>query len=230
MHKIYLAIIGVLLVAGGAYVATSDNVAQNNAQDEYVVDASDYVVPHPYVSELPKEAISTSERDGLIMMREEEKLAHDVYITLYDKWGINIFRNIASSEQTHTESVRYLLERYDIADPVQHETVGEFTNSDFTELYNALVAQGSQSLTDALTVGATIEDLDINDLQELMAQTDNQDIIAVYENLVRGSRNHLRAFSRQLERQGASYTAQYISQEEVDDILSGSQERGNRPW
>jgi hypothetical protein len=75
-------------------------------------------------------------------------------------------------------------------------------------------------------VGATIEDLDIYDLRALKKDTSNSDIMTVYNNLEKGSRNHLRAFSRQISRNGGSYEAQYLTQEEIDDILSGSQEKG----
>ena len=66
------------------------------------------------IASLPKEAINIEERNGLVLMREEEKMAHDVYSFLYDKWNIMIFNNIASSEQTHTNAVLELLDKYDI--------------------------------------------------------------------------------------------------------------------
>ncbi len=190
------------------------------------MDASDYIVAHNQVSALPIENLSQEEKDGLVMMREEEKLAHDVYITLYEKWQNNIFRNIASSESTHTDAVRYLIERYNLEDPVKDNAVGIFSNQIFSKLYRELVEKGNNSLSDALFVGATIEDLDIKDLQDLISKTNNQDILVVYDNLSRGSRNHLRSFTKQLSRLGVSYSAQYLTQEQVDKIISSEQERG----
>ena len=35
---------------------------------------------------MPKAELTTTETAGLLRMREEEKLAHDVYSTLYDQW------------------------------------------------------------------------------------------------------------------------------------------------
>jgi len=195
--------------------------------EEYVVDASDYVVAHPLVSTLPEEEISSEERMSLLDMRQEEKLARDVYRTLYDAWGIQIFRNIAQSEQTHTDSVRYLLERYAIEDPIRDDTIGVYGEEKWATLYEQLVEQGMRSQEEALMVGITIEDLDIADIRKSLSFIDNQDIIAVYENLERGSRNHMRAFSRQLDRYGKVYEAQYLTQSEVEEILEGSQERGN---
>ncbi|MBN2884330.1 DUF2202 domain-containing protein [Patescibacteria group bacterium] len=207
-------------------IASNGEIAIMNTDGSDIVDVSDYIIPHNQIADLPIENLSTEERDSLIMMREEEKLAHDVYTTLYEKWGLNIFRNIAQSESTHTDSVRYLLERYDIEDPVKDDAVGVFTNPTFTELYNSLVAQGEESLASALIVGATIEDLDIKDLNELSQIVNNADILEIYNNLNRGSRNHLRSFSRQLDRQGVRYSAQYLSQAEVDVILGSGQEQG----
>jgi len=178
------------------------------------------------IDAIPKQPISEEEKEGLIEMREEEKLARDVYLTLYNKWGLQIFKNIAESEQTHTDSVKYLLDRYNIPDPVKSDEVGKFSNPKFEELYTKLVEKGSKSVVDALTVGATIEDLDIADLKNWISKTDNEDIKFVYENLMGGSRNHMRAFVGMLERYGANYTPQYISQEEYGQIISSLMERG----
>lgn len=227
---IAIFIAAVVVMQGGKTMVRSGDksmVINDNEENLNVVDSSDYIVAHQQIANLPMETLSTEERAGLIMMREEEKLAHDVYITLYEKWGVNAFNNIAKSELTHTESVRYLLEKYDIEDPVKENTVGVFSSQVFSDLYNELVSKGEESLVSALMVGATIEDLDIKDLNELSAKVDNQDILEIYANLNRGSRNHLRSFSRQLAKQGETYSAQYLSQEEINDILNSSQERGN---
>lgn len=199
---------------------------QNDRGNVETVVAEDFVSARPGIVALPRESLSQEEIDGLLLMREEEKLARDVYQTLYDKWGIRIFSNIAQSEQTHTEAVRDLLEKYDLADPVTDDTIGVFVNEDMQALYNSLTEEGKRSEVDALRVGATIEDLDINDLEDLLKQTDNEDITLVYENLVRGSRNHLRAFTRQLTNRGETYEPSYISVEDYEAIIANSQETG----
>ena len=174
------------------------------------------------------EDLSDEEIAGLLLMREEEKLARDVYLELYDIWGQQIFSNIASSEETHTQAVLSLIEKYDLTDPVVDDSRGVFANSDLQTLYNNLVQQGSNSLVEALKVGATVEDLDIKDLQELNAVSDNQDITAVYNNLEKGSRNHLRSFTSVLESRGETYTAQYVSEEEYNSIVSQDLETGTQ--
>jgi hypothetical protein len=107
------------------------------------------------------------------------------------------------------------------------EEPGKFTNPDFQKLYDQLVAKGSGSLVEAFKTGALIEDLDIKDLMEFLQEVTNENIIMVFENLTKGSRNHLRAFNRQLVRFGITYTPEYISQEEFDNIIGSPHEAGN---
>lgn len=167
----------------------------------------------------PSDTISPVETEMLIYMREEEKLARDVYITMYSIYHVPIFNNISKSEQHHMNQVLCLLEYYSIPDPVSADT-GIFTNPDMQALYNDLVTQGSISLNDALTVGATIEDLDISDLEEHIAETSNEAIITIFERLACASGNHIRSFSAWLTNRGITYVPQYISQEEYDAIIS----------
>ena len=179
------------------------------------------------IASLPKEAINIEERNGLILMREEEKMAHDVYSFLYDKWNIMIFNNIASSEQTHTDAVLELLDKYDIDDPASGKNIGVFNDTSLQRMYNQLLINGNYSLLSALTVGATIEDLDIYDLEKLILKADNQDIAFVYNNLLKASRNHMRAFYSQIVNNGGTYRAKYISQQQLEDIVNSPKEVGS---
>jgi hypothetical protein len=178
------------------------------------------------VGELPYQEVDAAEREDLVFMREEEKLARDVYRALDDLWGMRVFRNIAGAEQSHMNALLTLLEKYEIPDPVGSNGPGEFSSSQLQTLYDELIAQGSQSLIDALVVGATIEDLDIHDLDTALGRTDNEDIRTVYQNLQKGSRNHLRAFVGLLEDSGVPYEPQYISTDEFEQIMSTPWERG----
>lgn len=160
-------------------------------------------------------------------MREEEKLARDVYTTLHGKWGVPIFENIASSEQVHTNAVLTLLNKYSLTDPVGSNAVGVFADTTLQKLYTQLVSQGSASIAGAYIVGATIEDLDISDLKKALVNVDNQDIKFVYDNLTKGSRNHIRSFYGQVVNSGGSYTAQFISQTELEAIINSPHETGS---
>lgn len=171
--------------------------------------------------------ISSLEATSLKFMREEEKLARDVYITLYAVWGTPIFKNISDSEQSHTTAVASLLDKYGIEDPVTDDTVGSYTDPAFTELFNALVAYGSESFENALKVGTEIEELDIADLNEQLSIIKQDDIIDTYNNLLKGSRNHLRSFYSLVLDAGFEYTPTHITQEEFDAIVNSDYETGN---
>jgi hypothetical protein len=171
--------------------------------------------------------LTEEEAGGLLFMREEEKLAHDVYMALYELWGQPIFKNIAASEQVHTDTVKLLLNKYEIPDPAEVSPLGQFSDQDLQALYDQLVEIGSASLADALKVGTAVEEIDILDLEKYISQTELADITQVYENLLAGSQNHLRSFVTTLERQtGETFQPEYLSQEAYDEIISGSFETG----
>lgn len=208
-----------------------NNLSQSTDNLEYIVDESDILDTNYLLDMSSTSTLSDQERMWLIQMREEEKLARDVYTTLGDKRWAKIFSNIAESEQTHTIAVKNLLTIYDIPDPVLDDTVGKFTSSSMQKLYNDLISQWSNSLLDALTVGAIVEDLDISDLNQLIKQTDKENIITVYNNLNKWSRNHLRAYVKNINQNGGTYSPQYISLSEYNDIISSQQERwSNGIW
>lgn len=209
-------------------LAISLITAALNANAEDLSVESTETTVESYIEVSPIEAISSDEEAGLIFMREEEKLARDVYLTLYDIWGLTVFNNIAKSEQTHTDTMKMLLDKYQIADPVLDDSIGVFTDYHFTEVFEALVAKGSESLEGALQVGAQIEDLDMKDIVESIEVIEgNDDIIMVYEELLKGSRNHLRSFWDVLVKNGFTYTPLYISQEEFDSIINSPMELTN---
>ncbi|MBL3588587.1 MAG: DUF2202 domain-containing protein [gamma proteobacterium endosymbiont of Lamellibrachia anaximandri] len=172
------------------------------------------------------EQLSDAEAADLLFMREEEKLARDVYRTLSKQWPQPVFYNISTSEQRHMDSLAVLLNRYALLDPVIDDSVGAFVNPELAALYTALTAEGAESLLAALIVGAKIEEIDILDLQRAIAESTHPDLIQVYENLMRGSRNHLRAFVRQIESLGVAYESQIMEQDDVDMILDSPMERG----
>ena len=179
------------------------------------------------ISGIETGTLSSEEIAGILLMREEEKLARDVYTTLYEKWNLRTFESIGKdSETTHMDAMKTLLDRYGLEDPVGEDIPGVFQNEELQKAYDELVAKGSQSIEYAILVGAYIEDLDIYDLERLIEETDHDDIKIVYQNLLKGSRNHLRAFDRQLKHYNLTYEAQFITQEEYDRIAASRQESG----
>ena len=179
------------------------------------------------IAALPVETLSAAESASLIFMREEEKLAQDVYTQLGTVWGSQsrVFGNIARSEATHTEAIRQLLLRYTLADPAATLAAGVYQNASLQTLYTQLVAAGTPALVEALKVGAAIEEIDIIDLNKALLEIDNQDIVLVYQNLLKGSRNHLRAFVNALAGQGVTYAPQYMALADFQAIISTPMER-----
>lgn len=172
----------------------------------------------------PADVVSDADNLGLVYMHEEEKLARDVYITLFEMYDINVFNNISKAEQQHMDKILTLLKKYEIEDP-SIDKIGEFSNQTLQQLYNDLIEQGSESEIAAFTVGITIEDLDIKDLDEFTLETTDSEIITVYNALNCGSRNHMRAFNTQLESLDVTYVPQFISQEKFDGIITSDQEK-----
>lgn len=204
MKRFFISSLLLVLILGFAFAENSRGALHTTSQ---------------MLAGIPASELDGDEREGLLLMREEEKLARDVYAELFSAWDVRVFSNIGSAEQTHMDSVAELLDRYDIADPVTNDRQGAFTNTDLEDLYTSLVDQGGESVVDALRVGALIEELDIADLNTLIAQTDNEDLRLVYENLLAGSHNHLQAFVSQLDRYGESYEPTYLEVSEMNSIL-----------
>ena len=193
--------------------------------------------------------LDAGETAHLIFMREEEKLARDVYLALAALYAQpSTFEIIGEgSEQTHTDTVRDILEKYGIPTPNPTandlpSSIGVFSGADygwyFTEKFNALVDRGRVSLLEALYVGAFIEELDMLDIVGCpkvivetndvigagecgLTYTDAADLQTMYTHLVDGSKSHLRSYVKNIEAiiGEGNYIAQVLTQEEVDAIL-----------
>ena len=167
--------------------------------------------------------LSQAEIDSLVFTREEEKVARDVYDAL-DGYG-QPFVNIQRSEQRHMDAVETLLDRYDLADPVEGRGIGELANPELQALHDGLVAQGELGQREALAVGCEIEELDLRDLATAKQDVQHEDILATYDTLMLGSRNHLRAFHGRLVAAGGTYSPKYLDQATFDAIVSSSNEK-----
>lgn len=215
-----------LLGAGVGAVALAPLLSACGGGDDDALDGTDSPAGStPVVTE----DLSAEEIAGLLFMREEEKLAHDVYVALYERWedegSAQVFENVAESETEHTEAVRQLILAHGLEDPAATTLPGVFVNAELQALYNQLVAMGEPSLVEALKVGCLIEEKDIQDINDKKALViDEPDIVQVYDHLLCGSRNHLRAFNSTLLAQGVTYVPQLISQAEWDAIANGAME------
>lgn len=221
-----LLIIPLLLTAVVLAACNTQTAPAAIGTDEPVPVTEANAVPEPAAPESAPAAQTVE--DSLAYVREEEKLAHDVYVFLYEQWGVQVFQNISESEQVHTDTVKSLLAAYGLPDPAADLGTGQFSNPDLQALYNQLTVQGGQSLTDALKVGAAIEEIDILDLQSRLQSNLPDDVRLAYENLLSGSFNHLAAFTSALERRtGEIYEPQYLTAEAYAEALSLTSAGGN---
>ena len=126
----------------------------------------------------------------------DEKLAHDVYVTLGEQYDLRILDNISGAETTHMQAIQILMERYGVSDPTSGDAVGEFDDPEVQALFDRLVARGEGSLDGTLAVGKKIEKLDIADLNDALDLNLPSDVDRVLTQLKLGSQRHLAAFSR----------------------------------
>lgn len=163
----------------------------------------------------------------LLKMKDEEKLARDVYASLYQKWNSQVFSRISYAENNHLNAIVNILKYYEQADTLVEET-GVFADNEMQNIYNELLSKGSASIEEAYKTGALIEEMDIKDLNNALAETSNANISMVYENLMKGSRNHLRSFYKQLNNVGTIYTPIYLSENEYNQIVTSPIEKGKQ--
>ena len=170
------------------------------------------------------EKLSSAEKEALLYSLEEEKMAHEVYSFLDEKWGSMQFNHIKNAEKRHFEAGKNILDAYAVLYDLKAE--GKFTNPTIQKLYDELIAQGSKSEKDAFLAGALIEDFDIYDLRKEIKIAQNKNVLATLKHLEQGSQNHMRAFTRGLKAYNSSYTPQYISAAAYDEIISTPQGGG----
>lgn len=225
---------GLMALTALGFTASCEKGQSNAEESVYasVLDVSADGISLVNMDNLKSALISTSpltadEQVLLIKMKNDEKLARDVYSFLLSKWGSQVFSNIAEAETNHLNAVIRLMTFYGLSG-TEIEVAGTFTDPAFQSLYNDLTAKGSANTGEAYKVGALIEELDIKDLRDALAVVTNENVKMVFENLERGSENHLRAFYRQLSALGIVYTPVYLTAAEYDQIVSTPVEKGKQ--
>lgn len=196
-NMIVTALVTALVALGGLatylYVSSADKASNTTTASGAASTTTDDVA----ASSTSQTTDQTKSLLGFLI--EEEKLAHDIYTKMYEKWGARVFGNILQSESNHQSEVLTLLNAREVADPRKSD-VGQFANSDLQALYDQLLAKGLASEQGAYEVGVAIEEKDIADIADILSKVDETetDVISTLESLRRGSENHLRAFNKQL--------------------------------
>lgn len=166
--------------------------------------------PSEMLSDIKKQDVSAIEIDLLEKQYEEEMMANELYMSFYEKYWIQTFKNIAESEAKHMEAVKALLDRYEIEVPTNYDHI--------KDLYEQLKEEGSKSAFDALEVWVKIEFVDIDDIVKAIKSTDNDDIKIVFTNIGWGSYNHLRGFLKAIDNNGYETELDYTPYLEESDL------------
>jgi hypothetical protein len=140
--------------------------------------------------------VTEEQKDILLYMYQEEKVARDIYIYLGNLYPAeNTFAYIQLSEQRHMDVVEELCVKYNVdISAVDEDAIGVFILPALQTLYDDLIVKGSVSLLAALQVGVLIEETDITDLEEASVGMPS-DVVNVFENIKEGSLSHLDAFN-----------------------------------
>lgn len=147
--------------------------------------------------------LSEDEVATLQWMREEEKLARDLYLELSAFYPAKVLTNIAAAEQKHFDALGAKLLLYGVEDPALTD-IGMFSNPLLQQRHDELLALGIVSYAEALGVGVAVETEDILDLQDAIDGTSSRPLGRTYQHLLNGSENHLRAFTKLLVRLGTA--------------------------
>ncbi len=170
---------------------------------------------------MAKQDLNKAEKNTLIAMAQEEKMAEDFYKAMSEQWNLPMFANIHKSEIRHKTILVGLIDKYGLENPVNDAKAGSYKNKEIQKLYNQLVSDGKKSLQDALISAALLEEQDYVDLQKAIDNTDNDDLKMAYTNLQRGTTHHLKAAVNLLKnRFGYNYKPQILPQETFDMIIS----------
>jgi hypothetical protein len=165
--------------------------------------------------------LTDDQKYALAYMWNEEKLAKDIYLALYDTWEgdtLTLYNIATQSETRHIETVEGLVEAYDInitnlddyndsysEAELRALDAGEYAIAELQELYNTLYAEGNASEQEALQVGCKVEVKDIADLNESIAIAEGvDDLVGAFELLRLQSYQHYKEISDTLRSIGVT--------------------------
>ncbi|MBS1551640.1 MAG: DUF2202 domain-containing protein [Bacteroidetes bacterium] len=178
------------------------------------------------VSSVSYPQFTNQEKAGLLFTLQEEKAAFDFYTEMFNKYNQKVFENILSAEKVHQEHVLALLTDLNIDPEGYNHAAGEFSNKEIKDLYDLLMKTGAFSFTDALLASARYEEKDISDLRNLYSKAENEKIKALFACLDNASQNHLRAFVKNLKKEGIDFSPSILSADEFKLIIEGKNQPG----
>lgn len=232
---IVLKLVFVLVIGGLVYGAVrlgihlTSEIGQDDISLEFAgVDPSDYLDLTEQIHAVDLVQLTSDEKRELYRIYDQERAARDLFMSFDNAWGLDIFSNLAASEESHYQTVKVLLDKYALFD-LKWDTFEVYQTQAVQSRYDAWKTEGLQSLAHSLQIGGMIEEQAIQDYQELSDQIDKIDILFVLANLMKGSRNHLRLLSEFMNELAIDYTVTYLTQSEFDQIVNLPRETDTVP-
>ncbi len=179
-----------------------------------------------FISAQSYSQVTDDEKQNLIFTLQEEKVAYDFYTAMFAKWNEKVFENISGAEKTHMEHVQSLMTEFGISADGISGTAGDYLNKDLQSQYDVLMKTGGYSFTDALIAAARYEEQDISDLKRIVSGSANEKVQTLFGCLDLASQNHLRAFVKNLKREGITFKPSVLSVDEFNGIMSSKSEPG----
>lgn len=171
------------------------------------------------IQETPK--LTEQEEMDLLFSCEQEKLLRDVYLYSFDKYGNAIFNQIAGSQNVRMSELKGLISSYNLDDPTSLD-IGMFSTSSFQDIYNTALIQSDSSLESAIMAILYLEDKDMVDIREFISNTTKENMLYTYEFMYCTSENHIRWLYPELLLEGGTYTPQFISQDDFNEIINSN--------
>lgn len=173
-----------------AGVSTAESCPKNKNNPQNMQDV---------LANVPATQWSEAQLADLRSQWEEDKLARDIYTLASETWGLRVFQKISAAESRHMSLLKTLLDRYGQELPSAVNAPGSYADPELQKLYDDFAPRVVRSRTDALQVAIAIEELDIESLDGLISRAADDGVL-VYTHLQEGSRRHLQAFQRNLDR------------------------------
>jgi len=161
--------------------------------------------------------IESSPADDLPNLLAQVDLTKDVNTTFYEVWQVPIFEELANTESrvitilTGTMKVMKL--------PVEttflHQ-IGTYNHRGLQKLNDRLVLAGSNAKAEALVASAELEEHQILFLENALENTEDLDVILLYDRIRSISKDNLRDIVAELQKEGITYRPIVMSDKYFD--------------
>lgn len=170
--------------------------------------------------------LTTDEIEFIYAVREDEKLAHNLYIYFVTQYPTaRQLANIGNAEINHITTIERVFTYYEIDFPTLGQP-GVFTDENRQAIYTRLTAQGS-TLHEAYQVMAALEEENIVIYSKVASELTNPNLQLIINNLAQSSENHFKVLVNQITAWGSIYTPTLLEASQYEEILDSVFQPGN---